>query len=131
MMNYQPGWVVRLSLLLSLMLVLYSSQSQGYKTSTMHVHSKQYFFVIKLPANLSTGFEWTIQHYDKTILNLDKHTYQAARTTRVGAGGEMIYRFSRRSDAFYPASTTIVFRNARPWEPASLGTLQYITVLFD
>lgn len=130
-MDYKLGLIGRLSQLLYIVLVLYPLQSQAYKATTMHVHSNDYAFIIKLPANPSTGFEWTIKHYDKTVLNLNKQTYQAIQSGRVGAGGVMVYCFSRKHDALYSTSTTIVFRNARAWEPASLGTLEYITVMFD
>lgn len=131
MISCEFGWVIRLNQLLCLLLVLCPLQSQGHSVHTIHVRSNMDSFAIKLPANPSTGFEWTIQYYDKTILTLQKQAYQAIKTARIGAGGEMIYCFARTNKALNSTSTTIIFRNARSWEPASSGILYDITVIFD
>ena len=77
-------------------------------------HSQQ--FNIVLPANPTTGFQWTVKQYDKTILNLTSSQYVAPKTTLIGAGGEMHFVFSRVAGAMYPKSTTMLFRYARSWE---------------
>jgi inhibitor of cysteine peptidase len=127
------GWVVRLNLsfVFGLSLGLYSLPTLAYETSKIHVDGKNNQFSITLSANPTTGFQWTVKQYDKTLLQIKAQDYKASSTQRMGAGGSMIITFSRVKKAIYPKSTIILFRYARSWEPASSGLLKYITVIFD
>jgi inhibitor of cysteine peptidase len=132
-LNFDWGWVLRLNLsfILSLCLGFYSLPTLGYETSKIHVDGKNNQFAITLPANPTTGFQWSVKQYDKTLLQIKEQDYKASPTQRLGAGGCMIVTFSRVKGAIYPKSTIILFRYSRSWEPASSGLLKYITVIFD
>ena len=131
--TFSWGWVVRLNLsfVLYLSLGLHSLPTLAYQTSKINVDGKYNQFSITLPANPTTGFEWTVKKYDKTLLQIKAQDYKASPTQRLGAGGGMIFSFSRVKTTIYPKSTIILFRYARSWEPASSGLLKYITVIFD
>jgi inhibitor of cysteine peptidase len=85
----------------------------------MKVSGKSQTFTVKLAANPTTGYQWTIKQYDKKVLKLVAQQYMAPVSRRIGAGGEMKFVFSRVKKSVAPQSTTIVFRYARSWEPGS------------
>jgi inhibitor of cysteine peptidase len=86
-------------------------------------------FVINLPSNPSTGYQWSVLSYDKNLLSLSGTKYQAAKTGLVGSGGETYYTFTLNQDKFYPAQTILSFKYARPWEHNE-GSVKKITVNF-
>jgi len=86
-------------------------------------------FTVKLPGNPTTGFQWTVKEYDKTILNLTDSQYLPPQTKLVGAGGNMIFTFELVKGKKYPQSTQMVFNYSRSWEPES-ETLKQVTVNF-
>lgn len=91
-------------------------------------HNRQ--FVITLPANPTTGFQWTVKHYDKAILQLTGSQYHPPKTNLIGAGGMMTFRFSKMKGVEYPKSTTMQFNYARSWGSGS-GMMKEVTVYFN
>lgn len=97
---------------------------------TVNVNKKHTSFVVNLAANPTTGFQWTVVSYDKTLLTLSDSRYQKPNTQLIGAGGHMLFTFTLNKGKAYPKSTDLVFKYARPWEKSS-GTLQNVTVNFE
>lgn len=101
--------------------------SSNVQTVDIAATSKQ--FVLVLPANPTTGYQWTVKQYDKTRLLLTSSNYRAPDSMRMGAGGQMAFTFSRVKNTPFPKTTRIVFRYARSWEPAS-GTIKQVDLCF-
>ena len=116
--------------LLGFFLFLNSFLAFSMDTMTVNVDVHSNPFVIKLPANPTTGYQWAVKQYDKTILKLSGSEYLAPQTKLVGAGGEMIFTFSRLKGVTYPKSMTMLFSYARSWEPNS-GTIKKVKVNFS
>ena len=98
--------------------------------TTIHVDAKDDQFIVSLPSNPTTGFQWTVKQYDKQLLQIKEQHYKAHEINRVGAGGDMVFTFSRCKDVLYPKFTIILFRYARSWEPASSGVLKEVIINF-
>ena len=97
--------------------------------SSMKVSSSRSSFVVKLPANPTTGYQWSVTSYDKTLLQLIRSDYRASETKLIGAGGVMAFTFKLRSGKTYPAMTKMGFTYARPWDKTS-GNLNQISIMF-
>ncbi len=111
------------------MLLLCSSWGYAADTLTLYVDSSSPQFVVTLPANPTTGYQWTVSTYDKTMLRLTSSHYIVPKTKLIGAGGEMTFTFALNKGKAYPKATTMSFTYARSWEPKS-GTLKQVTVQF-
>ncbi len=86
-------------------------------------------FNIKLPANPTTGFQWTILRYDARLLKLKQSKYLAPKVNLMGAGGVSLFTFIKKKDESYPNETEIVFKYSRSWEPQS-GYTKIVKVYF-
>lgn len=73
-------------------------------------------FLVKVPANTTTGYQLTLKSWDKTQFKSVSHRYIAPNTQRIGAGGVMVFTFKLRKGHEYPHKTTMYFLNKRPWE---------------
>ncbi|MDX2345716.1 MAG: protease inhibitor I42 family protein [Legionella sp.] len=87
------------------------------------------FFDVKLSANPTTGFQWTLQSYDKTHFNVVKNEYIAPTSRLMGASGEHVFYFEQKENTACPESTVLCFRHARPWLPESAKCTE-VTVYF-
>ena len=76
-------------------------------------------FTISLPANPTTGYEWTVD-YDYVLLKKESAQYESAiaEPVRVGAGGSSVFVFT----PLMPGKTTIYFVYKRSWENIVAGT---------
>lgn len=115
--------------ILTCLLFLNSLMAFSADTINVNVDANTQQFKITLPANPTTGFQWTLKQYDKSILKLKSSEYQASQTKRIGAGGDMVFTFSRVKKAIYPKSTVMLFRYARSWEHKS-GIAKKVVVHF-
>jgi inhibitor of cysteine peptidase len=99
--------------------------------AVLHVNAspKTPTFVVTLPANPTTGFEWQIKRYDKALFHLKEKHYQRPRSSLIGAGGMMVYVFALNAGQQHPDNTEIEFSYARSWEPGS-GYHQRVVVHF-
>lgn len=97
--------------------------------SVMTVPANSPQFVVSLPANPTTGYQWGVTEYDTSQLVLVSGVYQAPQTKLVGAGGTMVFTFKPIAGKPYPASTLIRFEYARPWEKTG-GTEKTMEVQF-
>lgn len=83
--------------------------------------------VINLVANPTTGYQWSVIDYDKTILQLKSGVYQKNSSQLIGSGGQMVFTFGLKKATSYPSQTKILFQYARPWEKTG-GTQQKVVV---
>ena len=97
---------------------------------TLEVDKKSQVFVVSLPANPTTGFEWTLINYDKKLLHpLMKH-YSSKKTKLIGSGGDMTFSFGLNKGKTYPATTKLVFCYERSWEKSSNGSCLSVIISF-
>ena len=114
--------------LVSLCLLLCSIIVHGdIVTLSVDLSSKQ--FIVALPANPTTGYQWTLNTYDKSIMELASSEFVVSKSKLIGAGGEMTYTFNLIAGKTYPNTTQLQFTYARSWEPKS-ATTQEVTVNF-
>ena len=86
-------------------------------------------FLVSLPSNPTTGYQWTVKAYDKKIMRMADSHFVAPQTKLIGAGGKMIFTFALIKGQSLPHSTSLSFTYARSWEAKS-GTLKHVTVNF-
>lgn len=96
---------------------------------TLTVPTNKTEFAVTLPANPTTGFQWSIVSYDKNLLTLKSYNYQNPHTNLVGAGGLMTFTFSLNKGKLYPNKANMIFKYARSWEPGS-ATLKNVVIHF-
>ena len=120
---------VFMRVVLGWLLLLCASCLSAADTLTLNIDPTHSQFVVALPSNPTTGYQWTVTSYDKTILQMTSSHYVAPQTKRIGAGGQMIFTFAPVKGKAYPQSTKMSFTYARPWQPKR-GTLKEVTVNF-
>lgn len=111
------------------LLLAFASFTQAADTMSLNVDTSNSQFEVTLPANPTTGYQWTVEQYDKSILKLLSSKYVAPQTKLIGAGGQMLFTFQLLGK-IYPQSSTLVFKYARPWE-ANTGTVKKVTINFN
>ena len=119
----------RFFLLITGALCLSSWLAHAGREMTVHVGRLQPAFVVKLPANPTTGYQWQVTQFDKSLLTLISQHYVAPKPQIMGAGGDCLFTFQLRQGKPYPKSTAMVFTYARSWEPSS-AMLTKVTVKF-
>ncbi len=85
----------------------------------VNANMKNGSFSVVLPANPTTGFQWSVVQYDTNLLTLDSSNFEKPHTNLIGAGGQMHYTFKLIPGKKYPGSTIIQFKYSRAWEPQS------------
>jgi predicted secreted protein len=78
-------------------------------------------FTISLKSNPTTGYMWSVD-YDSHFLRLDDQSYQRARSSAIGGGGEDIFRFTPIREG----ETLVSFIYKRPWENIASGTREFV-----
>ena len=96
---------------------------------TINVDVNQPQFQVSLEANPTTGYQWSVQEYDQSFLQLSSSQFIAPTTKLIGAGGMMVYTFELINGKTYPQTTEMVFKYAQPWEPKK-GSLKKVIVNF-
>ena len=86
-------------------------------------------FEVRLSANRTTGFQWTLEAYDTAHFCCVRSEYLVSDTTRMGAPGERVFYFKQKENTTCPESTVLRFRHARSWEPDS-GSYTEVVVHF-
>lgn len=101
---------------LSAVVLLFFSQCLlAMDIKTINVSTTQSTFTVKLPANPTTGFQWSLIRYDRQLFQM-KQQYEASNTRRIGAGGMMRFDFQLRTGQLYPQQTVMLFQYARSWD---------------
>ena len=104
----------------------------GQQSTAISVSEAQPVFIIKLISNPTTGYVWSLRHYDKTLLTAVKHEYHAPKTDLIGAPGYELWTFRAKPAAFaVPARTKLSFVYARPWESDQAGSAAEFVVTFQ
>lgn len=96
---------------------------------TLQVDPNTDHFVINLPSNPTTGYQWSVVSYDTNLLSLAGTKYQADQKGLIGGGGQTFYTFTLNQGKFYPAQTVLTFKYARPWEHKE-GAVKTVTINF-
>lgn len=86
-------------------------------------------FEVFLPANPTTGYQWSVQGFDRERFKLTKDTFVNANYSRAGAPGVHVYFFDLREGVECPKDTTICFSYARAWEPDA-GVCKQVSISF-
>lgn len=94
------------------------------------VNSDQATFAVRLDANPTTGYNWSVLKYDKQLFSLTNSTYLNPKEGLIGAGGQMLFNFTLNKGVEYPDETIIVFKYARPWDPQH-GSIKRVIVSFE
>ncbi|ARB91686.1 protease inhibitor I42 family protein [Legionella longbeachae] len=106
-----------------------STMSYANDNPTLNVNVSSPSFEVTLPANPTTGFQWSVVQYNKKLLTLSNSSYEQPKTKLMGAGGQMHFIFTLQKGVNFPQSTEIQLKYARSWEPSS-ATLRNIKVNF-
>ena len=88
--------------------------------------AKQDHFYIALPTNPTTGYNWFVKSYTDNVLTIEKQSYQASNTDRVGAGGFTVWSIKLKPEAHkaaYMANIQLVYM--RPWETKTVKPVQF------
>lgn len=119
-----------MKLLIGCSILTLSAFAQANDSISINVNKNQSSFVVNLPANPTTGYQWSVLKFDKDLLTLSDSVYQKPETQLIGAGGHMLYTFTLNKSKAYPDTTKLVFKYARPWEKNSTGSMQKVVVHF-
>lgn len=126
-MNMQ---LVGLRCMVVLVLCMASCFTYAQKALTLHVNRAAHAFEVVLPANATTGYQWTVMHVDTSRFKQISKTYIVPKSKLIGAGGQMVFSFQLRKGKSYPKQTELSFSYAQPWNPPS-ATSTKVTVIFD
>jgi inhibitor of cysteine peptidase len=87
----------------------------------MSVSPEETSFRVTLPTNPTTGYQWQIIFYDKSLLELTAQQYTAlkAKSLFIGSGGLTRFVFTLKEGQVYPAYTELKFKYVQPWNPES------------
>jgi inhibitor of cysteine peptidase len=118
-----------MKLMLSGFLFLLSMSTYAVDSVLIMVDPTHPQFVVSLPSNPTTGYQWSVKNYDKNRLTLLTSRYVGPKTKRIGAGGVMTFTFAPMMGKSFPKQTLMVFTYARPWDPSS-GTQKKIRIHF-
>jgi inhibitor of cysteine peptidase len=119
-----------MNIFLSCILLGLSMIANAGDTLSMTVNADKTGFVVKLPANPTTGFQWQIVKFDNRLFTLSSSQYQRQKTNLIGSGGQMLFTFTLNKGKGYPAKTTMVFKYARSWEP-NTAIIKKVIVNFE
>ena len=115
--------------ILGSILLICSLLANAADTMTLNLDGVSPEFTVLLPANPTTGYQWTVTKYDKTFLQLTDSHYLPPVSKRMGTGGQMQFTFTRIKGKLYPHNTKMSFTYARSWEPKS-KTVKQVTICF-
>ncbi|WP_133131373.1 protease inhibitor I42 family protein [Legionella yabuuchiae] len=116
--------------LLSCLLFFIITPAEAVNTLNITVDPAKPTFQVKLPANPTTGFQWSIKDYDKKRFEMVDGQFTAPQTKLIGAGGTMVYTFKLQPGKTYPEKTKMLFKYARSWEPES-ATYTRVLIKFN
>jgi inhibitor of cysteine peptidase len=115
---------------LYLMLLLLTTELFAAKDNTITLTPNQSSFTISLPANATTGYQWSVVTYDQQLFTLENSQYQKPNSNLIGAGSTMMFTFSINPNTKHPKTSKIVLKYARPWGKEG-RTSKEITVNFS
>ncbi len=95
----------------------------------MNVNPTKKQFVITLPANPTTGYQWSLVNYDHSLLTLKESRFLPSKSQLIGAGGKMKFKFTIINSKNFPSKTSLLFKYQRPWEEKS-ATFKTVNINF-
>lgn len=111
------------------LMMLTCSLLHAKEHQTIDVKLTENRFTIILPANPTTGYQWSIVNYDKNLFMYVTSNYLPPESKLMGASGTMKYSFELRPGVKVPPLSTMLFNYARPWEKEP--SLKVITLHFQ
>lgn len=111
------------------LILIFSMMTYANDEMSLNVKADAPNFVVTLPANPTTGFQWSVEKFDKNLLILSDTNFERPKNNLIGAGGQMHFTFTVQKKKMYPESTEIILKYARGWEPGS-GSVKKIKVHF-
>lgn len=112
-MTTKYSWKIVFSVVL-----IFFSGALSAKSNAIIVKPTQPQFTIKLNANHTTGYTWSITQYDKKAISLVSHQYITSNSRLMGAPGYDEWTFKANPIFFKGAkASTITLLYARSWEP--------------
>lgn len=118
-----------MKMIVSGFLLLCSLSVQADDVTIIAVDSSRPEFVVTLPANPTTGYQWTLTSYDKKNFKVTGSQFISPRTRLMGAGGKMTFTFVRHKSTIVPKSTQMTFTYARSWDKTR-GSVKHVRVDF-
>lgn len=97
---------------------------------TLHVSPTAQVVEVRLPANPTTGFQWTVLGVKPAVLSLKSQQYLLPNNRLMGAGGVSLFTFTVLQEKSRPKQCVIVLEYARSWDKSS-ATQTRVTVKFD
>lgn len=94
------------------------------------VYANQTSFAISLPANPSTGYQWTLLSYNKKYLKFLKKEYKPGSKKLIGTPGSMMFYFSCVATTQRPQETLVSLVYHRPWEKRQKNDETVVHVVF-
>jgi predicted secreted protein len=67
---------------------------------------------IRLPENPTTGYQWTIDEINETVLELEDSDFVLPSNANIGGSGERIFRFRAKSIG----TSHVLLKMQREWE---------------
>jgi inhibitor of cysteine peptidase len=98
------------------------------KTQQMTVHASSLQVVFSLPINPSTGYQWVLETYDKSVLNFQNKGYKVS-SQAMGAPGNMIWVFKLSHQSTLKKSTEIILKYKRPWQTDAIKVMKVKVIL--
>ncbi|MBA2709844.1 MAG: protease inhibitor I42 family protein [Tatlockia sp.] len=105
-----------MKMFLSGFFLLFTFGANAADSVTMNINPAQKQFLITLPANPTTGYQWSLVNYDQTLLKLKESRFLASKSQLIGAGGKMRFKFEIIKNDNLPSKTQLLFKYQRPWE---------------
>ncbi len=82
---------------------------------------------VTLNGNPTTGYQWSCEIKDSSVVSLksSKYTAKTTKSGMVGVGGQWDFVFTPVNDG----SSVIVFNYARSWENESIDSITYLATV--
>lgn len=97
--------------------------------TTLHVERDAKTFSVCLPANPTTGYRWTVDFSDRTLIRKISEHYTSP-SKRLGSGGETCFVFEKCHQLNSVPTTKLIFKYQRSWEPKPIE-VRSIVVEFE
>ena len=110
-------------------LALFSTQTCCLsEAQQMTVHASSLQVVFSLPTNPSTGYQWVLETYDKSVLNFQNKVYKVSSQV-MGAPGNMVWVFKLSHQSTVKKSTEIILKYKRPWQAVVIKVMKVKVIL--
>jgi inhibitor of cysteine peptidase len=115
----------------AIVFALFINLTYAASPMSLQADKKSPTFTVTLKANPTTGYQWSVIDFNKTLFTLAGKAYQKPKTNLIGAGGNMVFTFQLNKGQVYPKKATMSFSYARPWESKVKANNQQVVVHFQ